>query len=116
MKMRNVLAAAAALVLTGAPAMAQSADEDVKCLLASNLFTKAEKDPAKNRVAVLSAYYYLGRVDARMPGSQLAAAMKKQAATITRQTAGPIMTACAKRLQSAGMAIQTLGGQLSTKK
>ena len=104
---------ALALALAGAPAAAQTADDDVKCLLASNLFTRAEKDPAKNKVAVLASYFYLGRVDARLSGQQLAAALQKQAGALTPQTAGPIMTACAKRLQGAGMAIQAVGKGLS---
>jgi hypothetical protein len=102
----------AAMVLMSAPAAAQGADQDVRCLLASNLFTKAEKDPAKRQVAVLSSYFYLGRVDGRLAGTQLSAALKAQAPAITPQTAGAIMTACAKRVQSAGVAMQMLGKQL----
>lgn len=101
--------AAAGLLLTHAPAAAQTADDDVKCLLASNLFVKAEKDPGKHQVAVLASYYYLGRVDARLSGAQLAAALKTQAPTINAQNAGPTMTACAKRVQGAAVAIQALG-------
>jgi hypothetical protein len=117
MKVRDVFGtAAAALVLAGAPAGAQGTNEDVKCLLASNVFVKNEQDAAKRQIAVLSSYYYLGRVDARLSGAQLSAALKATAPTITAQTAGPTMTACAKRLQGATMAIQTLGKSLSTTK
>ena len=117
MNVRNVFGmAAAALVLTGAPARAQGTNEDVKCLLARNLFVKNEQDAAKRQVAVFSSYYYLGRIDARLSGAQLSAALKAAAPTITAQTAGPTMTACAKRLQSATMAIQTIGKSLSNAK
>ena len=102
----------ASMIFAAAPAIAQGADGDVRCLLASNLFTKAEKDPAKRQVAVLASYFYLGRVDGRLSGTQLAAALKAQAPAITPQAAGPIMTACAKRVQSAGTAMQMLGKQL----
>lgn len=112
MRVRNAIVAAAAMMMTTAPTAAQAPADDMKCMLASNLFVKAEKDASKRQVAVLASYYYLGRVDARMSGAQLSAAMKAQAPSITPQTAGPIMTACAKRLQSAGMAIQTIGSQL----
>lgn len=108
--------AGTALVLAGSPAAAQNSNEDVRCLLASNLFTKAEKDPAKRQVAVLSSYFYLGRVDGRLSGQQLAAALKAQAPTIKPESAGAIMTLCAKRLRSAGMAMQTLGKQLEAEK
>ena len=117
MMLRKALAAASlALAVSGGPAAAQGTDEDVRCLLASNLFTKAEKDPAKRQVALLSAYFYLGRVDARMSGQQIGTALKTQRAAITPQNAGPIMTACAKKLQSAGLAIQTLGKQIEASK
>ncbi|HEU4967992.1 hypothetical protein [Sphingomonas sp.] len=105
--------AAAALALTNAPAAAQTANDDVKCLLASNLFVKAEKDPGKHQVAVLSSYYYLGRVDARLSGTQLSAALKAQAPTINAENAGPTMTACAKRVQGAATAIQALGKSIT---
>jgi hypothetical protein len=117
MELRYAFAAAAlALALTNAPAAAQTANDDVKCLLASNLFVKAEKDPGKHQVAVLTSYYYLGRVDARLAGAQLTAALKAQAPTITADNAGPTMTACAKRVQSATMAIQTVGKSLAPPK
>jgi hypothetical protein len=117
MNVRNMRGAALiVLALAGAPAAAQAPNEDVKCLLASNLFVKNEQDAAKKQIAVFSSYYYLGRVDARLSGAQLSAALKATAPTITAQTAGPIMTACAKRLQGATMAIQTLGKSLSTTK
>ena len=117
MKVREAFGlAAVALALTGAPAVAQTANDDVKCLLAANLFVKGEKDQARHQVAVLSSYYYLGRVDARLSGAQLSAALKAMAPTITPQTAGPTMTACAKRVQSATMAIQTLGKSIAPAK
>lgn len=117
MRLREAFGVAAlGLVLNGAPAQAQATNDDVKCLLAANLFVRAEKDPAKHQIAVLSSYFYLGRVDARLSGAQLAAALKAQAPTITAQSAGPTMTACAKRLQSATMAIQTIGKSITGKK
>ncbi|MBA2920221.1 hypothetical protein GON01_00785 [Sphingomonas sp. MAH-20] len=117
MELRDAFAAAGlALALTSAPAAAQTASDDVKCLLAANLFVKAEKDPGKHQVAVLSSYYYLGRVDARLSGAQLSAALKAQAPTITAENAGPTMTSCAKRVQGSAMAIQTLGKSLTAPK
>lgn len=117
MNVRSALGAALiGLTLTGAPAGAQVANEDVKCLLASNLFVKNEQDAAKKQVAVFSSYYYLGRIDARLSGTQLSAALKAAAPTITAESAGPTMTACAKRLQGATVAIQALGKSISTTK
>jgi hypothetical protein len=107
---------AAVAAVAGLSSAARAADEDVRCLLASNLFTKAEQDPAKRQVALLSAYFYLGRVDARLNGTQLAAALKAEAKAINSAAAGATMTACAKRVQSAGAAIQVMGKDLQTGK
>lgn len=96
-------------MLAGAGGTARAADEDVRCLLASNIFAKAEQEPAKRQIAMLSAYFYLGRIDARMHGNALAAALKAEAGTLTAETVGATMTACAKKVQSAGTAIRLMG-------
>ena len=58
MNVRNMRGAALiVLALAGAPAAAQAPNEDVKCLLASNLFVKNEQDAAKKQIAVFSSYY-----------------------------------------------------------
>ncbi len=106
----------ALIALTGLSGAARAANEDVRCLLASNLFAKAEKEPGKRQVALLSAYFYLGRVDARLSGQQLAVALKAEASTMTPESAGPTMTACAKKVQSAGAAIQVMGKGLQAPK
>lgn len=106
------LTAAAALTLATLPGIAQAADEDVRCLLASNLFVKNEQDQGKRQVALMSAYFYLGRVDGRLSSAQLATELKAEAAQISTETVGATMTACARRMQSAGTAIQVLGKQI----
>lgn len=108
--------AAAAVFFATLSSVAQAADEDVRCLLASNLFVKTEQDPGKRQVALLSAYFYLGRVDGRLAGAQMSSALKAEAAQLTPQTAGPTMTACAKRVQSAGTAIQVMSKEMGAAK
>jgi hypothetical protein len=53
---------AVALSAIGSPASAQVGD-DVKCLLASNLFANAAKDPKARASAEASRFFYLGRIN-----------------------------------------------------
>ena len=114
--MRFIHLAAALAALVGLAGAAHAADEDVRCLLASNLFVKAEQDPAKRQVAMMAAYFYLGRADGRLSAVQLVTALKAEALALNATNAGPTMTACAKRVQSAGAAIQVMGKDLQAGK
>ncbi len=51
---------------------------DVKCLLASNLFSKAAKDPKARTAADASKLYYLGRIHGRLNATQLKAELLAQ--------------------------------------
>lgn len=101
----------AGLALAAAPAAAQSPGEDVRCLLASNIFAQQEKDPAKKQVATYASFFYLGRVGT-LTEAQLRTLIPAQARVITPANAGPEMTACARRMQQAGTAVQALSQQL----
>ena len=104
--MRAILIMAAAL--TAAPAAAQTGEQDVRCLIVSNIFSQSEKDPAKRQVVTAARLFYLGRVDARMSGPALRTALVAQAKGITAQNAGPAMTACARSMQGKMAALQAL--------
>jgi hypothetical protein len=93
-----------------APVAAQSVDEDVRCLLAANFFTRAEKDPAKRNLAMAASVFYLGRLDARISNDQLKTAVQVQAKTMSAANLGSIMDNCAKHLNEKGLAMRALGG------
>ena len=73
----------------GTPAAAQ-ATSDVKCLMASNLFSKAAKDPKARTVAEAAKFFYLGRLSGRISEQQLSAQMQAQAKAITKANAAGI--------------------------
>jgi hypothetical protein len=102
------LAAAVAAMGLAAPAAAQSVDDDVRCLLASNFFARTEKDPTKRQLAISSSAYYLGRLDARISNEQLKNAVTAQAKTMTAASVAPAMNDCARRLKQKGVALHTL--------
>ena len=97
---RYLMAIGAALATfgTAAPVLVQSVDNDVRCLLAANVFARQEKEPAKKQLAVAASLFYLGRLDARMSIERLKAAMLVQAKAMPASSLGPTMTACAKHL------------------
>ena len=89
----------AATAMAAPPASAQAVN-DVRCLLVSNLFARAAKDPKAKAVAEASKYYYLGKLQGRVSPAQLKAQAIAQAKTVNAKDAGPFMNACAKQLQT----------------
>jgi hypothetical protein len=97
------------------PASAQAVN-DVKCLLASNLFSKAAKDPKARTAADASKLYYLGRIHGRLNATQLKAELLAQQKGISPKNAGAIMNGCARQMESGIKMIQGVTQQLAPKK
>lgn len=102
-------------LFAAAPARAQ-AGNDVKCLLASNLFAKAAKDPKTRTAAEASKLYYLGRIHGRLNAAQLKAELLAQQKAISSKTAGAIMNGCARQMEAAIKMIQGVTQQIAPKK
>lgn len=103
------LVAIAAIAGMATPALAQSADNDVRCLLLSSAFSRMEKDPGRKQVAEVAAIYYFGRVDTRLSGLPLKNQILAQGKSLSGANAGQQMTACAKQMQARRQAFQALG-------
>ena len=88
------------------PAAADAAN-DVRCILASNIFVKAAKDESMRKVAADAAFFYLGRMD-RYNSAQLRAVIVQQRKTISTENAGAVMNACARNMANAGKAFDSL--------
>jgi hypothetical protein len=110
-----MLVAAGAAMSVGAPAAAQ-ATNDVRCLMASNLFSKAAKDPKARQLAETGKYFYLGRVSGRFTEQQLRVQMQAQTKTITQANAGNVMSACTRQMQTGAAMVERVGKQLATRK
>ena len=98
-----------AAIAIATPALAQSADNDVKCLLLSSAFSRMEKDAGRKQVAEVAAIYYFGRVDTRLAGAALKNQILAQGKSLNGANAGQQMTACAKQMQVRRKAFQALG-------
>lgn len=96
-----------------APAWAQAPDQDVRCLLASNVFATQEKDPTKKQIAQTAALFYMGRLDARMSIAELKSRILVEGKAMTGTNVGEVMTNCAKQLQAKQRALQTMGQEIA---
>jgi len=106
MRKLMTVGAVMAAVAAAAPVAAQSVDSDVRCLLAANVFARAEKDAAKRQISMAASVFYLGRLDARISNEQLKTAVQAQAKSMPASSLGPTMTACVKRLTDKGVAMR----------
>lgn len=104
--------AAAALMLAASPAAAQNINQDVRCLMVSNLFSVAAKDPKARQLAAIAGFFYLGRLDGRLTDAQLEARIKSEQASLTNANAGSTMQRCGEYMQQRGKALQTIGRKL----
>lgn len=110
--MQRPLGLIAALLLA-APALAQAADADVRCMMAGNVFGKAEKDPAKKQLALATGLFFSGRADARLSPAQLKAAILAQGKALTTENVADAMTVCARTFQAKQRGLVTIGQQIA---
>lgn len=108
------LTALAMQAALASPAAAQSAD--VKCLLVSNLYSKASTDAKARQVAEVAKYYYLGRIHGRMSEAQLKAQIVSMQKSVTAATSGEAMSSCARAMQTAAATIQRVALEAAPKK
>jgi hypothetical protein len=101
------IALAAALLLSGAPASAQSAN-DAGCLLLSNVFAQKAAEPEVKKIAESAFYFYLGRVSDSTTASQLKSMLDAQGKGITDTTAGTMMKNCVQTMQNRSDLLQSL--------
>ncbi len=109
------IAITVALGALGSPARAQVGN-DVKCLLASNLFAHSAKDPKVRVSAEASKFFYLGRVYGRLDATQLKAQMLAQQKSITKNNAGQTMNGCARQMEAGVKMVQAVTQELTKAK
>ena len=97
--MKKVVSLVLASILVVSPAHAQTVNDDVRCLVVTSAVgEQAENEPTR-KVANLTAAFYMGRLDGRVPAT-VAAALKSQPAVAGTAALG-IFKACAARAQVA---------------
>jgi hypothetical protein len=102
-----LMVTAAALLMSSGAATAQSAT-DIKCMILSNVFAKNSKDAESQKAAEAALYFYLGRLSDSATAAQLKTQLDAQGKTLTDATAGTMMNACVKTIESKVQMLQSL--------
>lgn len=109
MPFSRLLVAALLASLAPAAALAQTAEQDVRCVIVSNFFGAAEKDPQRRQLALATGLFFAGRADAHVPPAQFKALVASQGKALTADTAPGVMTGCAKQFQAKELAMRAVG-------
>lgn len=105
----SVASAAISFLVWGGPAYAQAADNDVRCLTVSKFYAATEKDPRRREHARAMAFFFLGRIDARLSPVQLKSQLGAPSALIKQSEAGELRRACAKKVKTSQDSLLRLG-------
>jgi hypothetical protein len=121
--MWRVAATIGALALFGAPASAQPLSQDqeardVRCLMAvvtASGVLMQQEDPRMKTLALMtgmSALYYLGRLEGRIPDNLLADRIKREVATMDSAQLKAEALRCGKEVEAVGERMKVLGVDL----
>jgi hypothetical protein len=106
---------AGALLAAATPASAQALDPDVRCMLVSNLFAQAEKDPQRKQLSAISSVFYFGKVSARLNPAQIKQQLQLLDKAVKPAELPAVMTNCAKQFQAKQQAFLALGRSVAPK-
>jgi hypothetical protein len=88
-----------------APAKADSVTSDVRCMLTMVAFSNINKDHPQ--AAQFGIHFFVGRISARAPGLDLAAAVKAQAPTLGPEQLQAELKRCGPMVSAAGQSFET---------
>jgi hypothetical protein len=111
-KAKHLTAIAIATASLMIPAAAQAANHDVRCLILSNLFSKAAPDARGKESAAQTRLFYLGRVSATVAPAQLAGVMAAEAKAIDTAQVGADMNKCLESVQTSAAAVETASAKV----
>lgn len=104
MKIAVGVAMSFALSIINVPAHAQSAVDDVRCLMISNAVGPKAENDASRKLAAITAAYYLGRVS-NLPSATISTSLRQLGKGISGADAVKIFKACAARAQATNQRI-----------
>lgn len=84
-----------------ASALAQTVNDDTRCMLLSAGYARLAKDENSRRSASMTGAFFLGRLSGRLSGAALTAAIRAQGKGLSAKQAEPAMRACAARAAAA---------------
>jgi hypothetical protein len=95
-----------------AGALAQTANDDARCLFLSNAFASQATDPTRRQLATSTGALFLGRLDGRAAPAAIRGAFN-QNSTLTVAQAKTMMNACVARASRADGQMRALVGPLA---
>ncbi len=114
--MRRATLALAAAILTAAviPVAAQpdTVTPDVRCLMIGMAMTNAP-DPKIRTGGLMAIYYYLGRLDPKLPAAQLEARIRAEARAMTQDKAKADAQRCGQQLTARQSGLQAMAKRLA---
>ena len=105
-----LLAAQAVAFASSAPAAAQEGVDDARCYILSTLFARSGEEKLRGPAA-RAAFFYLGRLSGST--AEVEARLAAQAATITSENTGPLMTVCHQAMARRANEIQAVVNRLA---
>ena len=113
--MRAYLALAIAPLLLAAALPANpETSKDVRCFVAMAA-AAGSGDKTVSLGGAIGGQYFLGRIDGRSPGLDLASAIEAEASSLTDADLKALMTSCGQLMQDRGTAVKTIGEQMQKK-
>jgi hypothetical protein len=109
-----ILAAAAGLLAAGGARAAEPSAADVRCITIDFLLAGSAKDDNVKQAALLSSFYFLGKVDGAAPGADLEGKIREVAAKLTQADAVADAKRCGDELATRGREIEALGERLKS--
>lgn len=111
---RVTIAAAAVAILGTGPSRAETPEtaQDLRCLAVS-FGMATNKDPEIAQGAILSALYYLGRVDGREPNFELEKRLSEPNAMPVGKDLEEAIKSCGAKLAARGQELVEMGARIS---
>lgn len=108
-----------ALILAAASALAQPADaksetrKDVRCFIVLSAVAGGDAEAAD--AAMIGAQYFLGRLDGRVPGLDLEAAIAIEAPLLSESDFPGLLQSCGKTMEQRGRQVIEIGKRLEAR-
>jgi hypothetical protein len=99
------------LLAAAAPPLDPETKKDVRCFLALSMLNENE-DEGIRQAGLLGSQYYLGRIDGRVPGLDLEAALEAEAGSIDEAAHTALLESCGKLMETRGSEVVAIGEAL----
>jgi hypothetical protein len=110
-KWGHMMTAGCMLVAMSTQALADDTTADIRCV-AAVLALSGKADAATKSTLAMSAIYYIGKLDGRVPSLDLEDALVKELSTMTAAEIGSEAVRCGKDLSVRGQQIKAMGDHM----